>query len=159
MRVFKEEQRFTQWWLILICLISGIGILLRLLSIEDISENLSIGKLIGPIVGLLVCVGILFVKLHTRIDKFGIQVWFSPFSFTKKAFSWKDLETAHTRKYNAFSEFGGWGIRVFRKHKAYNVKGDKGIQLKTKNGKYFLVGTQQLKNADRVINRYFNTQE
>ena len=134
MRVFKEEQRFTQWWLILICLISGIGILLRLLSIEDFSENLSIGKLIGPFVGLLVCVGILFVKLHTRIDKFGIQVWFSPFSFTKKAFSWKDLETAHTRKYNAFSEFGGWGIRVFRKHKAYNVKGDKGIQLKTKEG-------------------------
>ena len=51
------------------------------------------------------------------------------------------------------------GIRVFRKHKAYNVKGDKGIQLKTKDGKYFLVGTQQLKNADRVINRYFNIQE
>ena len=159
MRVFKEEQRFNQWWLIVICTIAGIGILLNLARLLDLSGDISTGKLFGSSLGLIVCVGIFFVKMHTKIDKSGIKVWFSPFGFTMKSFRWNELENAHTRKYRPISEFGGWGIRVFRKHKAYNIKGDKGIQLKTKKGKFFLIGTQQTQNADRVIKRYFKNSE
>ena len=159
MRVFKEEQRFNQWWLIVICTIAGIGILLNLGLFPGFSENLSISKLLGAALGLFICIGIFLVKMHTKIDKSGVKVWFSPFGFTKKSYSWNELENAHTRKYRPISEFGGWGIRIFRKHKAYNVKGDKGIQLKTKEGKFFLIGTQQTQNADRVINRYFKNSE
>ena len=159
MRVFKEEQRFNQWWLIVICTIAGIGILLNLGLFQGFSENLSISKLLGAALGLFICIGIFLVKMHTKIDKSGVKVWFSPFRFTKKSFRWNELENAHTRKYRPISEFGGWGIRIFRKHKAYNVKGDKGIQLKTKEGKFFLIGTQQTQNVDRVINRYFKNSE
>ncbi|MCL6220818.1 hypothetical protein [Zunongwangia pacifica] len=159
MRVFKEEQQFTQWWVIAICLIAGISILLNLARLQDLSENIPTGKLVSSSLGLIVCAGIFFVKMHTKIDKSGIQVWFSPFKFTKKSLHWEELETVHTRKYRPVSEFGGWGVRVFRQHKAYNVKGDQGIQLKTKEGKFFLIGTQQPHKVDRIINRYFNNSE
>ena len=159
MRIFKEEQRFNQWWIIVTCTISGIGILLSLGPFQGFSENLSISKLLGAALGLFICIGIFFVKMHTKIDKSGIQVWFSPFKFTKKSFSWKELENVYTRKYNALTEYGGWGIRGLTKAKAYNVKGDKGIQLKTKEGKFFLIGTQQKQNVDRIIDKYFKNSE
>ncbi|WBL23251.1 hypothetical protein [Zunongwangia sp. HRR-M8] len=159
MRVFKEEQRFTQWWLIAIFTIVILGILLNFFSYEKPLQQFSTFSIVSKTIGIIIGVGIFLVKMHTRIDKSGIEVWFSPFRFTRKSFTWKELEKAHTRKYKPVTEYGGWGIRGLSKPKAYNVKGNKGIQLKTRKGRYFLIGTQQPDNVDRVIRRYFNNSE
>lgn len=159
MRVFKEEQQFTQWWLIAIITTAIIGILLNFFSYEKPLQQFSTLSIISKAIGIMVGVGIFFVKMHTRIDKYSIQVWFSPFKFTRKSFKWNELEKVHTRKYKPVSEYGGWGIRGLKKPKAYTIKGNKGVQLKTKKGRYFLIGTQQPDNVDRVIRRYFNNSE
>ncbi|WBL24800.1 hypothetical protein [Zunongwangia sp. HGR-M22] len=159
MRVFKEEQRFTQWWLIAIFTIVILGILLNFFSYEKPLQQFSTFSIVSKTIGIIIGVGIFLVKMRTRIDKSGVEVWFSPFRFTRKSFTWKELEKAHTRKYKPVTEYGGWGIRGLNKPKAYNVKGNKGIQLKTRKGRYFLIGTQQPDNVDRVIRRYFNNSE
>lgn len=154
MRVFVEEQRFRQWWLfsIMIALIAGI-LLAFLFSGNDSEAKISMIfaiLLISAIFWLIIS-----LKLHTRIDNYGIVTRFSPFGLTKRRFSWSEIDQCYLRKYSAL-EYGGRGIRVMKKKKAYTVRGNQGIQIITKDHRKFLIGTQKPLDAKTVINYYTN---
>ena len=54
------------------------------------------------------------------------------------------------RKYSALGEFGGWGIRFRRGGIAYNVDGNKGLELTLQDNRKIMIGTQhpdELKSA------------
>jgi hypothetical protein len=80
---------------------------------------------------------ILWMQLETRIDSEGIRVKYIPFGFSEKFFSWKEIEKCYVRKYNPLVEYGGWGIRGLGNKKAYNVSGNLGIQIITRDKKIF----------------------
>ena len=162
MKVFKEEQKFTQWWLIVILFfltIPSIVIVYREYqasnkTFESINDNL-----IGLTFGLLITILIFFFKLITRIDEKGIYYQFFPFHFSKKLIPWSEISKVGTRTYLPISEFGGWGLRggfFFNKgkNKALNVSGDIGIQLILKNGDKLLIGTQKRQEVNRVLQTY-----
>ncbi|MBJ2175825.1 hypothetical protein JBL43_16340 [Aureibaculum sp. A20] len=70
---------------------------------------------------------------------------------------WNDISKVYVRKYNAITEYGGWGFRgyIFKTGgKAFNVMGNKGIQIVLKNGKKMLIGTQKEVEAERILNVY-----
>ncbi|TEW77202.1 hypothetical protein E2488_04665 [Gramella jeungdoensis] len=70
---------------------------------------------------------------------------------------WSNISECYIRNYNPISEFGGWGIKSsFRRDtgKAYTIKGSIGLQLKLKNGKKILIGTQKNEEIKRVIETY-----
>lgn len=71
------------------------------------------------------------------------------------------MEKCYVRTYSPIREYGGWGFRqaLGEKGKAYNVKGNKGIQIQLKTGKNILIGTQKEKDAQQVINRNFKKDE
>ena len=54
-----------------------------------------------------------------------------------------EIENVYPREYSPVAEYGGWGIRYGKSGSAYNMRGNRGIQLELKNGKEFLIGTQQ----------------
>ena len=71
MRIFKEEQRFTQTWLIVIIVISLIVPLAIILKEID---KLSASEIIISIGTIILASGLIFLfKLSTRIDEKGIQ--------------------------------------------------------------------------------------
>ncbi len=153
MRIFKETQAFRQWWIMLIAVITGSGLTLAMINQKGKSGNLI------PIILLLVLASLILVmiwrsKLKTRIDPSGIKTVFEPFGFTRKEFLWNDISKCYVRKYSAITEYGGWGIRGLGKAKAYNVSGNMGIQIITKNNRKFLIGTQQPEQAEKAIKRY-----
>ena len=41
------------------------------------------------------------------------------------------------------AEYGGWGVRMRRGGMAYNVSGDRGVQLELMDGKRILIGSQR----------------
>ncbi|MBX2959059.1 MAG: hypothetical protein KF732_03800 [Flavobacteriales bacterium] len=51
----------------------------------------------------------------------------------------------YVRQYSPLTEYGGWGIRLglFGKGTAYNVSGNKGLQLEFTNNKKLLIGTNK----------------
>ncbi|MCL5128719.1 hypothetical protein [Algibacter sp. L4_22] len=162
MRVFKEEQRFTQTWIITLLTIQAV-IAIIFVSNEFLkSRNRDITEYFGTLAIILAATGLIFLfKLRTRIDEVGIHYQFFPFHLKLKTIFWRDIETAKTRNYNAFSEYGGYGVKgTFFGKKirgiAINVSGNTGIQLKLKNGKKILIGTLKKNDANTVINRYFN---
>ena len=159
MRIFKEEQRFTQTWLIVLMTMSILVPIILIIK-EYTSENSTMRTVefvstLGTIIG--VTLPIFFFKLITRIDEKGIHYRFFPFHRKFRTIQWSDIAAVYVRKYDAISEYGGWGFKGgFRKKKgrAINVKGDIRIQLELKSFKKILIGTQKETEAKKVLQNY-----
>ena len=153
MRIFKEEQAFRQWWLILI-----LGMALIVTSIPLIRKVQDLQSLNLEILGFLsaLVIGVLFwnLKLKTRIDSSGVHSEFAPFPFFEKHYNWNEISKCYVRQYSPVLEYGGWGIRGLGKAKAYNVSGNMGIQIITNDQKKFLIGTNKPEEARRTIRHY-----
>ena len=166
MRVFVEKQWFNQWWLHLLTTIPCFGFLIYVCFKWFLHEH-SVDK-VGPydydsqilvIVLLVATLLLIFMfKLYIEIDEKGIQYKFFPFHRTMKLITWNEIENCQTRTYRPISEYGGWGYKIGMGGTAFNVKGNQGIQIKLKNGKNILLGTQKPKEAQLVINKYFNNE-
>jgi len=165
MRIFKETQRFNQWWLQLI----NIGLIILLLfllytwfvakdAVDKVSANDTTGQIIviASIVPVLIL--IFTLKLKTSIDEVGIHYQFFPFHLSKKTIRWNDIEKCYVRTYSPIKEYGGWGYKTSfgERGKALNVRGDKGVQIEFKTGEKLLIGTQKEAEASQVITRNFN---
>lgn len=149
--LFQETQRFSQGWLWLLLASIGYFIFKPIyVSLSD-KQNLSSDQWIGLIIlGLVISLFVL-IKLETKIQKEGIYVKFFPFVPKFKFYPWDEISTVVVRKYSPLMEYGGWGIRFGRNGKAYNIKGNKGLQLKFKNGKALLIGTQKAEELQRLL--------
>jgi hypothetical protein len=163
MRIFKEEQRFTQTWLILLLAVGAI-VPIAIICKEYLEENskVSTNSFVFSIVAIIASIGfIFFLKLKTRIDETGIHYQFFPFHLKFKIIKWNEIEIATVRTYDPIGDYGGWGVKgglLWSKGngKCVNVSGDIGIQLQLKNGTKLLIGTQKKTEAKRILETYKN---
>jgi len=84
-----------------------------------------------------------FAKLTIEIDRRRIAFRFFPFHLKFQQIGWDKVEKFEVITYKPIRDYGGWGIKFGKKGKAYNVAGDKGLQLQLKSGKNILIGTQK----------------
>lgn len=115
-------------------------------------QSLDAGQWVGVLILAVVILFMFINRLETRIDERGIYVKFFPVIPKFKFYPWEEISTAVVRKYSSLLEYGGWGIRFGRNGKAYNIKGNKGLQLKFKNGSALLIGTQKAEELQKVLN-------
>ncbi|MFQ3296047.1 MAG: hypothetical protein ACI921_000009 [Polaribacter sp.] len=163
MKVFKEEQRFTQTWLIVLLAVSVI-VPIVVITKTYLEENSKIttNEFVLTLLGIAVSIAfIFFFKLRTNIDEKGIQYQFSPFHLKMKLIKWEEIKKAQVRTYDPISEYGGWGLKGGsfwnkEKGKCVNISGDIGIQIEFKNGKKLLIGTQKKEEAKHVLKTYKN---
>ncbi|MCD0457434.1 hypothetical protein LPB85_18505 [Chryseobacterium sp. LC2016-27] len=140
---FTEKQRFTQWWLWL--LLSAVMVYTIYNFVEDRQYFSTPELTISFLIPILVIILFLVIRLETKIDEQGISVRFFPFQITFRYYPWRNIKKAYVRKYSPLGEYGGWGIRqgLFGKGKAYNIKGDQGLQIILNDEKKILIGTQK----------------
>lgn len=153
MNEYIEKQKFSAWISFGLLILTAFMVYLTIKTFGT-SAFLYI-LLVGLIPTLLILILFLKAELTTYIDQKGIKIKFPPFRFKFISFNWTDIEKCEVRKYKSIMEFGGWGIRYGLKGKAYNVKGNKGIQIQLKNGKRILIGTQKLDEVEKLIKKYF----
>ena len=161
-RIFQEQQRFTQWWLwLIIAMVILIPLYKPFMTLLNggalVGSPLDVGFWIGFVVAIGVVLLFRFLKLETAIDEHGISLQFHPFQKQPRRISWSELQSVRTRKYNPILEYGGWGFKSGISGGAYNVKGNRGIQLQLKSGKKLLIGTQKPKEAQEIIDKYFKS--
>ena len=154
---FKETQRFNQLWIWIPIIVGGlipigifgIGLYQQVIrkhpfGNHPMSNN---GLIITSIlvVVLYLCLLFLFgsLKLSTAIDDTGISYRFFPFHLKYRIIHWNEIEEFEVVTYKPVVDYGGWGIRYGKKGRAYNVSGDKGLELILKNGRRLLIGTQK----------------
>ncbi len=112
MRIFIEEQGFTQTSLKILLIVSIIPPLIIITNIFVNNNDMSLIKYFSLVCIILAAVGVIFIfKLKTRIDEIGIHYQFFPFHFKMKTILWENIKKAETRKYYALSEYGGWGLK------------------------------------------------
>jgi len=96
-----------------------------------------------------------FVKLDTEIDEHGINIKYS--YFYKRRVLFNDIAAAYVRKYRPIVEYGGWGIKGWKKsNRAYNVRGNKGLQLELLDSDRVLIGTQKPDELAEIIEKIKN---
>lgn len=147
--VFRERQRFDNKWL---WLIIAITVLVPII-LGFVYDK---GFWITILVGLPALLLIVSIELRTEIGEEGISVKFFPIFFFDKLIKWEEIEKLYVRQYKPLAEYGGWGVRItYKNGMAYNIRGNKGIQIVFKNGKRLLIGTQKPDEASQTI-LFFN---
>lgn len=150
--VFSEAQSFPLWLRLSLVFLAVFMVGLCRFTLKDIaSEQGSVGVLLTVffvvfMIILPVAVAILFLimKLETEVRSDGLYVRFFPIHIRCKKFTKEDLSEYYARTYRPLLEYGGWGIRCgFKGGRAYNVSGNKGVQLILKTGKRLLIGSQK----------------
>lgn len=157
--LFKETQRFTQWWLWLI--LGGIFCFQLFRCINQIFFDVPFGNdpisdegLIGLNIFLLALLIFFWqINLETVITKDGLYVKFFPFLFKFRFFSFSSISKVYVRKYSPLREYGGWGLRYGFGGKAYNIKGNMGLQIDFKDSSNLLIGTQKAEELAEVLGR------
>jgi hypothetical protein len=157
---FSETQKFTQKWIW--ALLLGGFFITAILAFdfwknENPASNDNFYFVIGTVA--LSILSILFftsLRLETTIDSKGIGLKFSPIHREYRFYPWQEIEKIHIRKYDAISEFGGWGIRIrpFKKSRAYNVRGTVGLQLELKSGHKILIGTSDPERMQKSLDHF-----
>ena len=160
--LFSETQKFKQWWLwILLIGINAVmfyGVYVQVIQGQPFGDKpaSNTSLLIGCGISLLITILVLNFRLDTQVKNDGIYVRLFPLQLSFKFFPWNNLSECFVREYNPVAEYGGWGLRLglFGKGTAYNISGNKGLQLQFNNNKKLLIGTQKPEELQQVINQF-----
>lgn len=157
--IFKEQQRFRQWWLWLIILaIDAVliyGFVQQLIFGKPFGEQpmSDAGLALAVVLSLALTIFSLSIRLETLISRDGVSVRFFPLHFKFKVYTWAHFSKSYVRKYAPLSEYGGWGLRfgLSGQGTAYNVSGNKGLQLEFTDRKRLLIGTRKPEELSLVL--------
>ncbi|NOQ68213.1 hypothetical protein GQ568_02115 [Patescibacteria group bacterium] len=162
---FHEEQQFRQAWVWVILILPTV--ILWYIAIQELvfgnpignssaSEEMTFVFWLG--FGVLFPLFFYKLKLITQVRQDGLYIKFVPVHFSFKKIQLDNLEKHYVRIYDSIGEYGGWGIRcgLFRHGRAYNVSGDRGVQLEFKDKKRLLIGSQKPEQLDSAIEQYLN---
>lgn len=119
--------------LILVLLFIGFGCTVPLLVLEGQAI------LISLVVGIVVIIAGLFGSLTVEVTQTDLQFHFG-FGLIRRRIALIDIEQwneTHT------SFFSGWGIHLTLRGWLYNVSGFSAIEITLKNGKRFVLGTDE----------------
>ena len=156
--VYAEEQRFRQIWILLIvgfiAILAWISFLLQIVIGEPFGTNPAPDILV---IVLLVIFGIIFqvwffvMRLEVQVTRTDLRFRLFPLHLQWREFPLATIVEAEAVTYRPILEYGGWGIRIGRKGMAYNVSGNRGVQVTLEGGKSFLLGSLQPENLASAI--------
>lgn len=155
--LFSEKQRFTQWWLWAILI--ALDALMIYGFVQQLIFKIPFGNNPSPdwvlVIFGLIPFGISWLiyafRLETKITNEFMAFELYPLC-SLNTIKWEEIETIYVREYSPLKEFGGWGYRVSSNGTAYNISGNQGLQLKLKNGKKILIGTQKAEEVKQILN-------
>ena len=138
--MYREVQRFRQWWLW--TLLGGIA--LPMLLLGPVSwPGLAI---IGAVAAFLYS-----LRLETEVRTDGIYLKMWPLHWSFRRISWSEIDQYELRTYRPLREFGGWGIRWVPGKLAYNVSGNQGVWIQRTNERSILIGSQRVEEFVTAI--------
>lgn len=157
--LFTEKQKFTQWWFwLMLIALNAFGfysVFKQVILGQPLGDNHGSNEGLLSVTGLMFLITIFYIshRLDTIIKKDGIYVRFFPFHFKSKYYAWDTLTKAFIREYAPIKEYGGWGLRLRPNGTAYNLSGNKGLQLEFKDAKNVLIGTNKPEELAAVLSK------
>lgn len=163
--VFYEQQRIKSIWVWL--LLISMNILFVSALVAKFFFDISVGATSVDVAELIIVTSLSFVltlifcllRLQTIITADAVYVRLFPVHFTYRRLPWTDINKCFVRSYKPIAEYGGWGIRYGFTGKAYNIYGNKGIQVIFNDNRKLLIGTQKSQEAEAAIATCFTKEK
>jgi hypothetical protein len=143
---FHEEQRIRQ-----------LGFRLSVLAAALPSWALLFGIIFDPIrndaralsailftwfsIGVLLPAFVTAVKLTTEVRADGVYYCFSPIHLRFHRIGMDQMARFEALRYRPLLQYGGWGLRVRYRKRAYSISGDRGVQITMPDGRTVLFGS------------------
>jgi hypothetical protein len=150
--LFRETQRLLEnRWAVVTSVLGAAACFAVILT------ALAWGALPPPLAVLVLLAGatiplLLLARLETEVHGDALHVRFVPLT-RRHRFAWSEIARAYARSYRPLREYGGWGIRWGPKGRAYNVSGDRGVQLELADGRRLLIGSRRADELADAIRR------
>jgi len=142
-------QRFRQWWVVVLAL--GLAALAWWLFVRQVVLGQEFGDnpapdwamwLLWAVIGVALPLTFMFARLVLDVTDQEVVVRFVP--LTRRVIRLDEIESLEVRTYNALAEYGGWGIKGWTGSKmAYNVSGNRGVDLTLRDGRRIMLGSQR----------------
>lgn len=160
--LFVEEQRFRQWWLWVIMIapvaVAWYGFWEQIIGGQPFGNNpapdwvIWLGWLLaGIVLPWLLCSASLRVEVSSGSVRIGFVTPLLP--LFRKSIALKQIGGAEAVTYRPIRDYGGWGVRYGGNGWAYSVSGNRGVQLKMKEGHDILLGSRQPERLAAAIQR------
>ena len=150
---FYEEQRFAQRWIQIVLAVLWVGLATAVIVAMATKKT-------GPLPAILsivpITVLILYfksLKLQVRIDRDSINYRFLPIQLKYRTIKRSDIEKMDVITYDPMEDYGGWGIRIGNKGRAYTAKGNHGLYIQLLTGKNMLIGTSKPEEMQRFLSK------
>jgi hypothetical protein len=142
--LFHEVQQFRQPWIWALLLLISAAMFVMIITSRSIWLALLVLMLDAALVGFMYS-----LKLTTEVSLNGIFIRFFP--MFRQTIPLSQIGSHYVRVYRPLLEYGGWGVRYGWKGKAYNVQGNRGVQLELAQGNRLLIGTQRAEELAQAI--------
>lgn len=151
MSLFYEKQKFNQKWLWTIIILANTAGIYAFYQ-EYQKGNLAIEFFIGHCIFIVTFILLFyFMSLETTVTREAITITYFPFHLKKRIYPFTEIKHLEVVKYNPIGDYGGWGVRLSSKGKAFNVRGDYGLKLYFANRKPLLIGTQKPEELKKIL--------
>lgn len=161
---FREVQKFRQAWLwivvvlpmVAVAAVFGYGLVTQLVFGQPWGDRPLSDQALGwtSVSSMAVSLGVVWLlyvmQLVTEVRSNGIYLRFFPLA--KRFIPFGEIRSCVAREYRPIMEYGGWGIRWGGKGKAWNVSGNRGVQLVLERGKPLLIGSRRADELAAAIN-------
>jgi hypothetical protein len=147
--LYREIQQFRQPWLWFVLLLTSGSILyatIQLYFSEFFQQQNPVQTFILMLLGLGfgICLPLIFytTKLIVELHTDSLVISFFPLLLFVERIPLSSIADYEVCTYHPLKEYGGWGIRYGPRGKAYNVNGNRGVQIMLVSGEKILIGSQ-----------------
>ncbi|TME94561.1 MAG: hypothetical protein E6I40_07615 [Chloroflexi bacterium] len=149
MRYFHEEQRFARswsWLLVLLVVVALVAVATAGLSPRPTpAAAIAAAALVFAVVFVVLFVA----RLETEVTADDLVIRFHGLWPTRRV-KLADVVEHVARDYSIFDS-GGWGVHWGLAGLTYNVSGNRGVQVRLRDGKRLLVGSQRAVELNAAI--------
>lgn len=151
---FEERQRMRQPWLLSLVAVIVVGswaVLVDSLLDDDSGSPLWGAALVVLLFGMWLPWVMWSLELRTVVDPAGLDVRFH-IGIGGHHFPMSDMASVRAVTYRPIRDFGGWGVRWgWHRSRAYNVSGDRGVEVIDTDGRRWVIGSQRADELEAAL--------